>query len=133
MSGKVCSNGERNSIHCKQSINHKVRAHCLFLEYPVVFILSLNLELILYRLHYTFQDADYLYMCMDLARGGELRDVISRALSENRELGRNQIACSIESTRFYIGELVEALEYLHKLNIVHMDIKPESKSVDSNT
>ena len=82
----------------------------------------------IFRLHYTFQDPEYLFMCMDLARGGELKEVISRAVAQNRNLGRNQVACDTESTRFYIGELVEALEYLHKLNIVHMDIKPESKS-----
>jgi hypothetical protein len=81
---------------------------------------------LLFRLHYTFQDQDYLYMCMDLASGGELREVINRAVEANKKKGIQDHACDIATARFYVGELIEALEYLHKLNIVHMDIKPES-------
>ena len=32
-------------------------------------------------------------------------------------------------TRFFMSELVEALEYLHSNNIIHMDLKPESKYI----
>jgi serine/threonine protein kinase len=65
-------------------------------------------------------------MCMDLASGGELREVINRAVEANKKKGIQDHACDIATARFYVGELIEALEYLHKLNIVHMDIKPES-------
>jgi serine/threonine protein kinase len=65
-------------------------------------------------------------MCMDLASGGELREVISKAVEANVRKGINDAACDLATTRFYIGELIEALEYLHQLHVVHMDIKPES-------
>lgn len=31
-----------------------------------------------------------------------------------------------ETARFYFGELVLAVEFLHSINIVHRDLKPEN-------
>ena len=42
---------------------------------------------ILYRLFYTFHDEEYLYMCMELAPGGELSKLIKTYRNNNIEKG----------------------------------------------
>ena len=56
---------------------------------------------------------------MDLAPGGELLSLISRNLSENQVKGISETACDFFTSRFYLAEIVEALEYLHGLHIIH--------------
>ena len=70
------------------------------------------------RLETTFQDQRRLYMVFELVQGGELFARISaRGMRE-------------ESARFYAGELVLVLGYLHGLGITHRDIKPENILID---
>ncbi|KAJ0976914.1 hypothetical protein J5N97_012388 [Dioscorea zingiberensis] len=66
-------------------------------------------------LYFTFQDARSLYMALESCEGGELFDLISK---------RGRLS-EIEA-RFYTAEVVEALEYLHGLGLIHCDIKPEN-------
>ncbi|CAN0910590.1 3-phosphoinositide-dependent protein kinase 2 [Linum grandiflorum] len=67
------------------------------------------------RLYFTFQDTFSLYMALESCEGGELFDQITRKhrLSE-------------EEARFYAAEIVDALEYIHKMGLIHRDIKPEN-------
>ena len=71
------------------------------------------------RLHFTFKDADQLYLVTELAGGGALFDEI-------RRLG----ACHLSCARWLIGELVNALEFMHSKRIVHRDLKPENILLD---
>ena len=80
-----------------------------------------------HRFHFSFQDAQYLYMCMDLAKGGELQGLISKRLNENIEKGILGVSCDMTTTQFYIAEIIEALRYLHGIGVIHRDLKPESK------
>ncbi|CAE7659500.1 sax-1 [Symbiodinium pilosum] len=67
-------------------------------------------------LHYTFQDDQYLYMVMDYLPGGDLMTHLMRKDTFNEE-----------ETRFYIAELVEAIDYIHtNLHYIHRDIKPDN-------
>jgi len=71
----------------------------------------------------SFQDEDKLYMIMEYCAGGELFRVLqmqpSRCLCES-------------SVRFYIAEVLLALEYLHKMGVVYRDLKPENILLHEN-
>lgn len=68
----------------------------------------------------SFQDEKYLFMLLEFVIGGEM-------FSHLRRAGR----FSNEVTRFYAAEIVLALEYLHSLNIVYRDLKPENLLIDN--
>jgi len=68
----------------------------------------------------TFQDKDNLYFCFDYYPNGTLANLI-----------RSKGKLSLEETRFYAMEIINALEYLRKKNVVHRDIKPENIMIDN--
>lgn len=57
---------------------------------------------------------------MDLLLGGDCRYHIARKRKFNEE-----------TTKFFIACLVQALEAVHKENIIHRDIKPENLVFDN--
>jgi serum/glucocorticoid-regulated kinase 2 len=70
-------------------------------------------------LHYAFQTPDHLYMILDYCPGGDLSFHIVRNLFEEDE------------ARFFIAELILAIEHLHNLDIIYRDLKPENILIDS--
>ena len=82
------------------------------------FLSKLNHPFIV-NMHYAFQDKDNLYLVMDLLKGGDLRFHISRYRK-----------FSEEQTRFFIANMIYALEYIHENNVIHRDIKPENLVLD---
>lgn len=72
------------------------------------------------RLHYAFQTATKLYLVLEYAKGGELFYHLS-------QVGRFKEA----RARFYAGEVVCAIEYLHSQNIIYRDLKPENLLLDT--
>ncbi|KAF2858655.1 kinase-like protein [Piedraia hortae CBS 480.64] len=71
------------------------------------------------NLRYSFQDADYLYIVVDLMNGGDLRFHISRKTFTE------------EAVRFWVAELACALRYIHSQGVVHRDVKPDNALVDA--
>lgn len=67
-------------------------------------------------------------MCMDLAPGGILLDLINDQMNVYLEEGMQDKACDFITAQFYSAEIIEALDYLHGMGIIHRDLKPESKS-----
>ena len=82
------------------------------------FLSKLNHPFIV-NMHYAFQDKDNLYLVMDLLNGGDLRFHVSRYRK-----------FSEEQTRFFIANMIYALEYIHENNVIHRDIKPENLVLD---
>ncbi|KAK9078033.1 hypothetical protein SSX86_002090 [Deinandra increscens subsp. villosa] len=67
------------------------------------------------RFFYSFTCRENLYLVMEYLNGGDLFSLL-------RNLG-----CLEENmARVYIAELVLALEYLHSLNVIHRDLKPDN-------
>jgi len=63
----------------------------------------------------TFQDQDHFYMVMEFLQGG---DLLSHLELKPR--------FTEEETRFYMAELLQALDVVHKAGFVHRDVKPDN-------
>ena len=67
------------------------------------------------KLKASFQEGDYLYLVMEYLPGGDLmglfiaRDILTE-----------------EEARFYICEMILAIDSIHELNCIHRDIKPDN-------
>ncbi|KAF8592617.1 kinase-like protein [Ramaria rubella] len=71
-------------------------------------------------LKFSFQTDSELYLVTDFKSGGELFWHLQR-----------ETRFSEDRARFYIAELVLALEHLHKYDIVYRDLKPENILLDA--
>lgn len=72
-------------------------------------------------LKYTFQTKDYLCFCLEYVNGGEIFFHLSREriFPEDR-------------ARFYGCEIIMAIDYLHKQNVIYRDLKLENLLLDSD-
>ncbi|KAI2629473.1 serine/threonine protein kinase [Xylaria nigripes] len=71
------------------------------------------------KLFTTFQDANFLYMLMEFLPGGDLMTMLIKYEIFSEDI-----------TRFYIAEIVLAIEAVHKLGFIHRDIKPDNILLD---
>lgn len=67
------------------------------------------------RMHYSFQTPSNLYMILDLCPGGDL----AYHLNKREILEENE-------ARFFIAEVLLAIEYIHSLSVIYRDLKPEN-------
>ncbi|XP_078255058.1 serine/threonine-protein kinase MRCK alpha-like isoform X8 [Rhinoraja longicauda] len=73
-------------------------------------------------LHYAFQDDNYLYLVMDYYVGGDLLTLLSKFEDRLPE----------DMAKFYLAEMVLAIDSVHQLHYVHRDIKPDNILLDVN-
>ena len=67
------------------------------------------------KMYKSFKDKKYLYLVMEYMPGGDLMNLFIKkdVLSE-------------EESKFYIAEILLAIESLHKMNYIHRDLKPDN-------
>lgn len=67
------------------------------------------------QLKYSFQDDFFLYLAMEFLPGGDFMSLLMKKdiLSE-------------EEARYYIAQLILAVESVHNLNCIHRDLKPDN-------
>ncbi|KAG2755273.1 kinase-like protein [Suillus brevipes Sb2] len=67
------------------------------------------------KLYYSFQDRDNLYLVLEFMGGGDLLNLLIE-----RDVFEEDFA------RFYVAEMVLAIETCHKHGFIHRDIKPDN-------
>ena len=72
-------------------------------------------------LYYTFQDYNSLYLVMELFEGGDLRVHLNYVKTFSEKM-----------IKFFLINSIISLEYIHNLNIIHRDIKPDNYLLDLN-
>ncbi|GAA5853039.1 hypothetical protein JCM3766R1_000850 [Sporobolomyces carnicolor] len=76
----------------------------------------------LVSLKFSFQSSTNLFFVIDYKGGGELFQHLQRDGGRFEE----------SRVRYYVGEIVLAIEYLHEKGVVYRDLKPENILLDSN-
>lgn len=91
------------------------------LRREIEILYSLNHPRII-RLFFDFEDAGFMYLCMEFANGGNLFEKLNQAQKFEADV----------AARYFL-ETCEALDYLHHLSnkVIHRDIKPENILLDS--
>ena len=101
---------DKKNIVQKKQVNHTQTERVLLEKLKHPFIVRLN---------YAFQDSKRLYFVTEFLQGGEL------FFHLRKNLGYKE-----KAVRFYMCQILLALEYMHNNNYIYRDLKPENILID---
>ena len=80
--------------------------------------------------HYGFLSPDAVYIVLDIAFGGDLRYALKHSGAKDP---KTKLKVFDEPRmKFYLAQVLDALDYCHSKSILHRDIKPENMLIVSN-
>ncbi|KAL5036892.1 Serine/threonine-protein kinase [Batrachochytrium dendrobatidis] len=94
----------------RQEVQHTLSERNVLIQASHPFLVGLK---------HSFQTPEKLYLILDYKNGGELFFYLQR-----------ETAFSEQRAKFYVCELILAIQHLHKYNIVYRDLKPENILLD---
>lgn len=115
---RECTHRDTGGIFAVKSIE-KAKVACLDNLQRELFLLTKVEHPSVMKMVDYYEDADCLHIVTEIYTGGELFDKI-------KERGRSYGCLSERKTASIIKSLLEAIVYLHDMDIVHRDIKPEN-------
>ncbi|EEQ98204.1 protein kinase, putative [Perkinsus marinus ATCC 50983] len=102
----------------KKDMDRKKQVHHVLAERDVLALAHTDWVI---DLKYTFMDKHFLYMVMEYLPGG---DLMTHMIRKDK--------FTEEETRFYVAELVQAVDYIHtSLSYIHRDVKPDNILFDA--
>ena len=103
---------KKNILIIKNQIRHVLNEQILMSKASSPWIVELKAS---------FQEDEYLYLVMEYLPGGDLMNLlIQKDILTEKE------------AKFYISELILAIESIHNLDCIHRDIKPDNILIDKN-
>jgi len=121
--GKVClakkkSSGDYYALKIIDREKTIEKAQEDFIRSEVSIMRSVNSDFIV-KLYYSFQNDDYWFFVMEYMNGGDLGSLLQNCGTLDEKF-----------CKFYLAEMIMALEHLHSKNILHRDLKPENILID---